>query len=390
MTRNLDYTQQSYISILFAKNYFIEKICIKPEELDYPYSKFLDLFIKSYSRYKLINMDFLLRNLTFEEQSTILEVISDLVSTEFSYFVSLEKIIQERSIQNSLEENITLYQEERISLDELRKRLTIDNKNLTELLTAEDLNKTLTIEQRIIDFAGFQRTRSLLNLRQTDLCVIAAYTGKGKTALGLNIMEDLSRNYEVFYVNLEMGISSLRRRILAINSGYKVSELERFNFLSEERKKEISDKTNFIKDRKIYISNGSKSISDLRELVASRGNKHCVFIIDHIGLLNSDGRSLYEKMTNVAKELRKMCLDYNVTIIALCQLSRQGAKGQPDLSMLRDSGEIEQSATKVIFLYSEDSINGEEYYINIAKNRDGMTGKIPIRFEKTTQRIFEL
>ena len=95
-------------------------------------------------------------------------------------------------------------------------------------------------------------------------------------------------------------------------------------------------------------------------------------------------------MTYTAKELRKMSLDYNATIIAMCQLSRQAAQTKkPDLSMLRDSGEIEQSATKVMLLYSEDTGSGEKYYIDIAKNRDGRTGTIPITFTKNNQKIID-
>ena len=114
-------------------------------------------------------------------------------------------------------------------------------------------------------------------------------------------------------------------------------------------------------------------------------------MIDHIGLLNAEGRSLYEKMTNIAKELRKLCLDYNVTIIALSQLSRKGAEGKPDLSMLRDSGEVEQSATKVVFIYNKKYPDGsEDYFLEVAKNRDGLTGNIKVKFDKLTQRIEEI
>lgn len=390
MIDNLQYTQQSVISILNIKNEYLEKMAIKPEELDMPYRKFLSLFISSYSKYKIINLDYVMSRLTIDEQMQLLDIMSDMTSATYSYFVSLQKIIQERSIQRELHENIRKYENEEISLDELRTRMTIESSSDVELLTEKELIETLTTEQKVIDFVGFSRTRSLLNLRETDLCVIAAYTGKGKTALALNFMEDLSKNYDIVYVNLEMGIASLRKRMMSIHSGVKIRDLERYNFLNQSQKNEILKKVKFINERKIEVTKGSQSIDTLRELIASKGNKHTVYVIDHIGLLHAEGRSLYEKMTQVAKELRKMSLDYNATIIALCQLSRQGAKGKPDLSMLRDSGEIEQSATKVMFLYSEESIDGEDYFISIAKNRDGMTGRIAIRFDKATQIISEV
>lgn len=388
---DLTFTQQEIISILFSKNTYINKRSISAEDLDYPYSRFLGLFIESMKRFNVVNTDWVLKKLDSGEQQVFLHSVSNMVSNNFMHYVSLEKIMQERTIQRQMDNYINAYKSERISLDELRDKLTIDNKNLVELVTYEDLTSTLEKETRDVHFVGYPRFRATLNLKETDLCIIAAYTGRGKTAFALNLIEDLSRNYEVYYINLEMGIASLRRRIISIHTGIPITKLETFKLLPKKNQEEIKEKAKFINNRKIYVSNGSKSINDLRELIASRGNEHAIFVIDHIGLLNAEGRSLYEKMTNIAKELRKLCLDYNVTIIALSQLSRKGAEGKPDLSMLRDSGEVEQSATKVVFIYNKKYPDGsEDYFLEVAKNRDGLTGNIKVKFDKLTQRIEEI
>ena len=93
-------------------------------------------------------------------------------------------------------------------------------------------------------------------------------------------------------------------------------------------------------------------------------------------------------MTEIAKELRKISLDYNCTIIGLCQLNRDATKtsGKPKLSMLRDSGEIEQSASKILFVWQDD----DGYSLVLEKNRSGPTGYIPITYNKQNQIISEV
>ena len=92
-------------------------------------------------------------------------------------------------------------------------------------------------------------------------------------------------------------------------------------------------------------------------------------------------------MTEIAKELRKYSLDFNCTIIGLCQLNRDAIKSNdgPKLSMLRDSGEIEQSASKVVFVWNDD--NGCSMVL--LKNRSGRTGVINVHYNKGTQRMEE-
>ena len=91
--------------------------------------------------------------------------------------------------------------------------------------------------------------------------------------------------------------------------------------------------------------------------------------------------------TEIAKELRKISLDYNCTIIGLCQLNRDATKtsGKPKLSMLRDSGEIEQSASKILFVWQDD----DGYSLVLEKNRSGPTGYVPITYNKKNQVISE-
>ena len=100
-------------------------------------------------------------------------------------------------------------------------------------------------------------------------------------------------------------------------------------------------------------------------------------------------------MTNIAKRIRGICLDYNCTVFGLCQLSRESQKEErePKLQDLRDSGEIEQSARKVILLYNKDCKNQNEIKnvdILIAKNDDGNRIVKNFRFDTKKQKFTEV
>jgi replicative DNA helicase len=390
VNREASFNQAWIISTLFLRNAYIPKLSIKPEMMDYPYSKYLQLCIKSYEQKQYLDLDYVLQNLNPQESSDFLGVLQACPNDAYPAFVHYEKSVYESYIKRTIDKECERWKNGEISLDEFRRELDLPAAYDTDVLNFDDLKNTLTTEQRALKLVGYPNIRNMANLKETDLLVIGACTGKGKSALALNLLEDLSRNYPCTYINMEMGVASVHKRMIAIHTGIPIDELERFKYLPPVRQDEILKASKFINERHITLVNSSQNINSIREIISSHNNEHHVIFVDHIGLIRSPGNSLYERMTYTAKELRKMSLDYNATIIALCQLSRQAAQQKkPDLNMLRDSGEIEQSATKVMLLYSEDTGSGEKYYIDIAKNRDGRTGTIPITFTKNNQKIID-
>lgn len=387
--KNVNFAQAYFVGILFEKPKYISKVRVTVEMFDYPYNKIVQTCFESFKKYQHISFDYMLANLSVEEQSEFLACTGKSPLTSFAYFVQQERLIYERHIERTLDENVDKFKRGELELQKFKELLELPSAHDGDYMNFEELKETLETGQRNLRFVGFPRLRALANLKETDLIVVAGYTGKGKSALALNLLEDFSRNYECTYFNLEMGIASVHKRMISIHSGIPIQELETFKFADERKKSEILKHVDFIKQRKITLISESQSVDSIRDIIAAKNNKHSVVFIDHIGLIKAPGHNLYERMTYTSKELRKMSLDYNTTIIALCQLNRQGAKGKPDLSMLRDSGEIEQSASKIILLYSEEYPEQEKYYIDVAKNRDGRTGSIPIRYLKNSQQIFD-
>ena len=116
-----------------------------------------------------------------------------------------------------------------------------------------------------------------------------------------------------------------------------------------------------------------------------------VIFIDYLSLLRGEGKSLYERVTNISMELHTLARQSKLAVIALSQLNREG-KGEPDMTSLRESGQIEQDADVILLLHQQDSHeeDAQRRDLIIAKNKEGMTGKIELLFQGDVQRFSQL
>lgn len=287
-------------------------------------------------------------------------------------------------------------QNDEITIDEFYK----DTNNFSSLgsysstrLTKELLKGSITKHKNNIKFTRFTILEKKLNLKENDFVILAGATGVGKSGIAINLMDDLSRNYPCVYFNFEMVEEELYQRLISINSKLNQKMLEGYETLPQKNMSIVNDAIDDISKRHIDIINHSSTLDKLRSFIMSyKSDKHFIVFVDHVGLIGVRAKNSYEKMTEVAKELRKMSLDNNCTIIGLCQLNREATKNakQPNLSMLRDSGELEQSASKVIFVWKDEKSNAESYYLVIEKNRSGPKSIIPIGYNKENQIAYEL
>jgi len=159
-----------------------------------------------------------------------------------------------------------------------------------------------------------------------------------------------------------------------------------------------------IADWKLHIYDQTRTINDIRAVVRKSVNenpegKHLV-VIDYLQLLQTSGR--YEtrnlEVGAITRELKLLAMELNIPIVLLSQLSRaveQRQEKRPMLSDLRDSGNIEQDADIVGFLYRDDYYNKESDKQNIieiiiAKQRNGPTGTVELAFFKEHGRFENL
>lgn len=283
------------------------------------------------------------------------------------------------------------------NVNQINQLGTVKQENITE----EDLKKCLNSDNKTIKGLGLPRLEACLKMKEHDFMVISASgTGGGKTALALNMLSELSKHYQCVYFNMEMAEEDIKERLISIQSAVPMETLERYKYITDKKLKNRIDEAmkGIGEHKRIDIHTGAKSLEAIKATINRMDpEEHIIVFIDHIGMIRGFSRSsLYEKTTEIAKTLRAMALNHNITMIALSQVSRQqNQQGNtrnreneaPTLSRLKESGEIENSARQVIFIYFKTEDN---YFIRIAKNTRGQVGiDIPITFTKNTMTIRE-
>lgn len=267
-------------------------------------------------------------------------------------------------------------------------------------ITENDLKECLSNENIAIKGLGFPTLESYLNMKQKDFMLIYASTGGGKTALALNLLSNLSKHYPCIYFNMEMAEQTMYERLVSIQSGVPMRDLENYKHMTDKKlKNRIDEAMKEIGDKKrITMLTGGKSIQAIQATINKLDPKeHTIVFIDHVGLITGvRGSSQYEKITELAKTLRNMTMAHNITMIALSQVSRsqnqqgntRNRENEPlPLSRLKDSGELENSARQAVNIYFKTEDN---YFVYIAKSSsDGVGKEIPITFTKNTMTIKE-
>ena len=389
-TSSMIEAQATAIGMLSVYNELFAVSILEPEHFVGPYQNIFKAMLDYYKKNGFITIEALLDYPGFDID--LYARCSDIPYSDIKNFKRIQRVVIDKFKERKIVEISDKLKEHSISLDEYnavyQKVCTLDTAESYKL-DSEKLLESCRDDKKSIYFKKYQQLGSLLRLKENDFMVIAGATGSGKSGFALNLLNDLSWRYDCLYFNLEMVPQELHQRLISINCGLDQNYIASYKRMSEIEVNDVNRAVNSIAQRSIEVVDKSQSIDSIRSMVASHdGKRHIIVIIDHIGLIGSRARNSYERMTEIAKELRKISLDYNCTIIGLCQLNRDATKtsGKPKLSMLRDSGEIEQSASKILFVWQDD----DGYSLVLEKNRSGPTGYIPITYNKNNQVISEV
>ena len=368
---------------ILKKEYFFGQDQILFNAILTEYKKHKVLLVENLSKYSGFNLEYYFKLQTDNLWNTNKEI----------KFEELQKGIIDKYKRRRFKEITDTYSGNyEKTIQDLEKLLEI-NYQENSYIKSEDVINSLFNEKRQLKL-GYEEFDKDLNLSQNDLLIIGAGSGTGKTAFALNLLLKLCENYQCIYFNMEMSKDILYKRLIAIKTGISLKGLNNIRNLSSSDLKRVSVASSDLEN--IILINGSVNTPIVKKNILNiKTDKHIVVFLDHIGLVKASGNSLYEKMTNVAKDLRTICLDCNCTIIGLCQLSRVSQKNNeiPKLQDLRDSGEIEQSARKVVLLYDEEKDSTNENHnmkMIIAKNDDGNRVIKDFVFERYTQRFKEV
>ncbi len=236
---------------------------------------------------------------------------------------------------------------------------------------------------------------AISGLNKSDLILLAARPGMGKTSMALNILLHAGKfsGKSVVFFSLEMSREQLAMRLI---SGESFVDNKRLvtGRLSENDWAKIAAASAALNQTQIYIDdNPMLSVSDMNAKCRRVDNLGLV-VIDYLQLMTSaggpgrSGDSRQQVVSDISRSLKIMAKDLNVPILCLSQLSRANesrADKRPMLSDLRESGAIEQDADIVMFLYREGYYDADTDDPNlaeciIAKNRHGETGIVPLQW----------
>ena len=247
-------------------------------------------------------------------------------------------------------------------------------------------------------------------LGRSDLVVLAARPGMGKTSFALNIASNIASQQKlpVAIFSLEMSNEQLTERILSSQAGISSQSL-RTGDIQVAQWDMITNAIGQIADYPIYMDDTPNiTVSDMKAKIR-RYNQNPeadnigVVIVDYIQLMSTGKRcdNRVQEISEITRNLKIMAKEMDVPIIALSQLSRSAEKGsgrdgRPQLSDLRDSGSIEQDADVVLFLYRDAYYNKSEDADQtmaeciIAKNRHGESGTIPLSWDGAHTRFYDV
>ena len=260
---------------------------------------------------------------------------------------------------------------------------------LEELAASENAIPGMSTGLRDLD-------RAISGLNNSDLILLAARPGMGKTSMALNVLLDAGKKSgkKVAFFSLEMSREQLALRLISSECFVDNKKLVTGK-LSDQDWESVAAAADSLNRSTIYIDDDSSvTVADINAK-CRRVEDLGLIVIDYLQLMqsaggksNDRGENRQQVVSDISRSLKIMAKELNVPVLCLSQLSRANESRQdkrPMLSDLRESGAIEQDADIVLFLYREGYYNKDTENPNlaeciIAKNRHGETGTVELQW----------
>jgi replicative DNA helicase len=287
------------------------------------------------------------------------------------------------------------YDNYQVTVDEIQK--------LENELLDKDENSMRNIVSKTIDYiddvsvngtglsSGFESLDALTSgFRQGSLNVVAGRPSMGKSTLALNIANHLSSAKNVLFFSLEMSQVQLMLKIVSSETNLPLHKIER-NQLTENEEQFFYEKLAHAGNKSMtIIDKGGLSVKDISSIARKMNVERSVdvILIDYLQIMRYDkGREISE-LGNITRELKYLSKELQIPVILLSQLSRgveSRENKRPYMSDLRSSGEIEQDADIVMFVYRDDYYHQDTpdrglAELIVAKNRMGQIGFVKCEF----------
>jgi replicative DNA helicase len=272
-----------------------------------------------------------------------------------------------------------------------------------------DLIKTLHDRKETVTGipTGFRDLDQLTSgLHDSEFIVVAARPSMGKTALCLNISQyaGIRTDYSIGFFSLEMAKEQVVIRLLCGEAQLDIKKV-RTGFIGERDFEKLKLAAETLSRAKIFVDE-SPALTVMEMKAKARRLKMeqnlDILFVDYIQLMRPGGKfeNRTQEMSYISRSLKELAKDIKIPVVGISQLSRAPERGRrepiPQLSDLRESGAIEQDADVVIFIYrpelyrpNDENIKGEAE-INIAKQRNGPTGRLKLAFIKEYARFADM
>ncbi len=283
----------------------------------------------------------------------------------------------------------------------IKEVLNATYEKITELHDPEMKDKYRGIPTGFVDLDGI-----LSGFQPADLVILAARPSMGKTALALNVAQNIAqKGFSCGIISLEMSKEQLVERmfcsLLEVDS-WKL----RTGKLTEEDFMRIGAVMDEMYAMKVYIDDSvGNSIAELRAKARRLQMEHGLnfLIIDYLQLMSSGGKGFnqtnrVQEISEISRALKGLARELKIPILALSQLSRAvelRPSKVPQLSDLRESGAIEQDADVVMMMYREDYYEEDTDRkgitdIFVRKHRNGPVGRVELGFKKEQLKFYSL
>ncbi|MGM9659541.1 MAG: replicative DNA helicase [Faecousia sp.] len=220
-----------------------------------------------------------------------------------------------------------------------------------------------------------------------DFIVIGGYPSAGKTAFALQCMEHFAKQDKCGFFSLETKAKKLFARKISTAAGISMKDIKEHTISQKDSERLIGMYQDIISRDIELIDAAGYTVDDVRAVTMMRGYK--IIFVDYLQLLKAPGVNRTEQVTTISLALHTLALNLGVTVIALSQLSRSPKDKKdkpPDMSDLRESGQIEQDADIIMLLSLKDPRNRDgQRILQISKNKEGTRPDMILDFDGATQ-----
>ncbi len=309
-----------------------------------------------------------------------------------AYLELMQEAYKRQEVKNKASEVFILI-EENAEIEEISKATS----ELQEVLVAENTVHESNAVDGYIDFiergnqpreyiqTGLYKLNQFAYISYGDYIVVGGRPSAGKTAFTLQMMLKMAERETVVYFSLETSKEKIFDRLISNFCEIPFSDIKSGHL--DPHCSIINERFRQFKELNLHVVEASGwTVEQIRSKAMQL--KATVIMIDYLSLIQGQGKTAYEKVSKVSIDLHTMAQRTKITVVALSQLNRDGDK-TPDMTSLRESGQIEQDADCILLLENLDAKKpNSDRELIIAKNKDGKTGKMTLTFKGELQKFY--